>query len=142
MKRNLFTVAVVGLITAIVVCGLTVAAVAGFTLGQAQGATTRSHWHCDEVVLGRIPKTLNLTFMQREKVRRILDRAQPQMLVIKEDARQKKRAVMDAAMSEIGPLLTPEQQKKFDDLQKARQEVHSAKEKLHDTLETSSPPPF
>jgi Spy/CpxP family protein refolding chaperone len=141
MKRNLFTIGVVGLITAIVVCGLTVAAVAGFTLGQAQGASTRSHWHCDEVVLERMPMALNLTFVQQEKVHRILDRAHPQILAIREDARQKKRAVIDATMSEIGPLLTPEQQKKFDDLQKAHQQMHSAKEKLRGALK-APPPPF
>jgi Spy/CpxP family protein refolding chaperone len=143
MKQNLLKVAVVGAAIAVIIGGLAVAAVAGFTAGQAQGAATakRSHWYCDEAVLDRLPTTLNITVMQMDKVRRITDRAKPQLATVKNDARQRKQAIMDASMSEIAQLLTPEQQKKFDELQKARQDARLAKAKLHDALETS-PSPF
>lgn len=140
MKLNLLTVGLLGGVIAVVIGG--VAAVAGFTVGQAQVTATGSHWHCDELVLQQMPATLNLNFMQQEKLRRIVDRAHPQMAAIRNDARQKKRAVMDAAISEIAPLLTPEQQKKFDDLEKARRDLQSAKEKLHGVLKASTTPPF
>src|SRR5262249_49724692 len=125
MKQNLLKTAVIVGVTALIIAGLAVATVAGFTAGQAQSAATskRSHWDCDEAILARLPPTLNITVMQMDKVRRITDRAKPELTAIRNDARQKSQAVMDATMSEIALLLTLEQQKKFDDLQKARRET-------------------
>jgi len=140
MKQNLPNVAVLGVLTAIVVGGLAVAAVTGFTVGQNQSVTsTRSHWSCDEAMLERLPTTLNITVGQMDNFRRIKDRAEPQLVAIRLDARQKKQAIMDATISEISGLLTPEQLKKLDDLQKAREEARRAKRKLRVALQPASP---
>jgi len=44
---------------------------------------------------------------------------------------EKTHAIIDKTMSQIRPVLTPEQQKKFDALQKARQDMRSAVQELH-----------
>jgi len=80
-------------------------------------------------------KTLNLTADQQAKVQPILDQAKPQIKAIHQDAMQKARAVMDDAMSKIRPLLTPEQQKKFDDLKAAHQEMRDARQKLQSAMQ-------
>ena len=45
---------------------------------------------------------------------------------------QKAKAVMDATMAQIRPLLTPEQQAKADEMQKAHQDMHNAMKEMHD----------
>jgi len=47
---------------------------------------------------------------------------------------EKTHAIMDKTMSQIRPILTPDQQKKFDDLQKARQDMRNAMEELHKAM--------
>ena len=47
---------------------------------------------------------------------------------------QKTQAIMASTMSQIRPLLTPEQQTKFDALQKARQNLRNAQKNLHDAM--------
>ena len=85
--------------------------------------------------LEHMTKTLNLTADQQAKVQPILDQAKPQIRAIHHDAMQKAGAVMDDAMSKIRPLLTPEQQKKFDDLKAAHQEMRDARQKLHSAMQ-------
>ncbi len=57
---------------------------------------------------------LNLTADQKTKIQPILDEAKPKMAEIHRDAMQKSKAVMDATMEKIRPMLTPEQQTKLD----------------------------
>ena len=59
---------------------------------------------------------LNLTPDQKTKVQPIIDQAQPQLESIRRDAMEKTKTVMDNTMSQIRPLLTPDQQKKLDDM--------------------------
>jgi Spy/CpxP family protein refolding chaperone len=140
MKQNLVKAAVVVAVAAVIIGGLVVAALAGFTAGQTQAAATasHSHWACDERILERLPSTLNITVAQMDNVRRITDRAKPQLSAVRNDARQKRQAIMDATMSEIASLLTPQQQQKLNDLQEARRAEHRAKEKVRDALKPSS----
>ena len=70
--------------------------------------------------LERMTEQLNLTPEQKAKVQPIIDQAQPQLENIRRDAMQKTKTVMDNAMSQIRPLLTPEQQKKLDDAKNDR----------------------
>jgi hypothetical protein len=44
---------------------------------------------------------------------------------------QKMKTVIDGALSQIRPLLTPEQQQKFDAIQKAHQDMMNARKELH-----------
>jgi protein CpxP len=70
--------------------------------------------------LQRATEQLNLTPEQKAKVQPIVDQATPQIENIRREAMQKTKAVMDTAMAQIRPLLTPEQQKKFDEAQDDR----------------------
>ena len=70
--------------------------------------------------LQRATEQLNLTPEQKAKVQPIVDQTTPQIENIRREAMQKTKAVMDNAMSQIRPLLTPEQQKTLDDTQNDR----------------------
>ena len=48
---------------------------------------------------------------------------------------QKMKAAMDSTLSQIQPLLTPDQQKKLDDIQKAHQDMMNADKELHDAMQ-------
>ena len=121
MKRNLLTLAAVGAIV-----------LGGFAIAQAEGGPGR--WHGQGLSLQHLTKTLNLTSDQQAKVEPILDQAKPQIIAIHKDAMQKTQAVMASTMSQIRPLLTPEQQTKFDAVQKARQDMRAAQQELHNAM--------
>ena len=67
----------------------------------------------------RMTQGLNLTADQKAKAQPIFDQAKPEMSALKQEMRQKTKAIMDKVMSQIRPLLTAEQQKKLDDQQKS-----------------------
>ncbi|PYJ45084.1 MAG: hypothetical protein DME85_13770, partial [Verrucomicrobia bacterium] len=69
------------------------------------------------------------------KVQPILDTAKPQIAAIHQEAMQKMKTVMDSTLSQIRPLLTAEQQKKLDDIQKAHQDMMNAHKELHDAMQ-------
>jgi Spy/CpxP family protein refolding chaperone len=126
MKRNILISAAVGAI-----------ALGGFAFAQAEnggswGGRGCQHGHGNP--LARLTESLNLTSDQQAKVQPILDQAKPQMRAIHQEAMQKAKAVMDNTMSQIRPLLTPEQQKKFDAVQKAHQDLRNAQKELHDAM--------
>ncbi len=126
MKRNLLTFAAVGVI-----------ALGGFAIAQAEGGPGRSHGHGGHghgFATEHLTKALNLTSDQQAKVQPIIDKARPQMVAIHKDAMQKMQTVMDNSMSQIRPLLNSEQQKKFDALQKARQDLRSARQELQNAM--------
>ena len=68
----------------------------------------------------RITDQLNLTPDQKAKAQPIIDQARPQIESIRREAMQKMKAVMDNAVAHIRPLLTPEQQKKLDEVKNDR----------------------
>jgi len=78
---------------------------------------------------------LNLTSDQQTKVQPILDAAKPQIAAIHQEAMQKVKTVIDSTTSQIRPLLTPEQQKKFDAIQKAHQDMMNAHKELNDATQ-------
>jgi Spy/CpxP family protein refolding chaperone len=123
MKRNLLTLFAVGAIAA-----------GGFALAQGpdQHDGGPGGWHGHGGPLQHLTDSLNLTADQKAKVQPIIDQAKPQMIAIHQEAMQKAKGVMDNAMSQIRPLLTPEQQKKADDLQKAHQDMLNAAKEMHD----------
>lgn len=82
--------------------------------------------------LEHMTETLSLTPDQQAKVQPIIDQAKPQLIAIHRDAMQKAKAVVDNAMSQIRPILTPDQQKKADEIQQAHQDMASAAKRLHD----------
>jgi len=77
-------------------------------------------------------ETLKLTPDQQAKVQPILDQTKPQIVAIQQEAMEKTKAVMDKTMSQIRPLLTPEQQQKLDTMRKAHEDMRNARKELHD----------
>jgi periplasmic protein CpxP/Spy len=126
MKRNLLTLAAVGVI-----------ALGGFAFAQAESGPGRWHGrgsHGHGFAIEHLTKTLNLTTDQQAKLQPIMDQARPQIVAIHKDAMQKMQTVMDNTMSQIRPLLNADQQKKFDALQKARQDLRNAKQELQSAM--------
>ena len=125
MKRNLLTVVAAGAI-----------ALGGFVMVQAQpGPGGGGRWHGHGFGLQAITEKLNLTSEQQTKVQPIIDQAKPRIAAIHQEAMQKMKAVMDSTVSQIRPLLTADQQKKLDDIQKAHQDVMNAHKELHDAMQ-------
>jgi Spy/CpxP family protein refolding chaperone len=74
--------------------------------------------------LDRITDQLNLTPDQKAKIQPIIDQAQPQLETIHREAMEKARKVMEDAIAQMRPMLTPEQQKKLDEAKTDRREGH------------------
>ncbi|MEO8439847.1 MAG: hypothetical protein ABI540_06450 [Spartobacteria bacterium] len=115
MKRTLFTLSAM----AALALGSTALAQQPDDARQDQrgGRGGGNHRHN---LLARTTEQLNLTPEQKAKVQPIIDQATPQIENIRREAMEKTKAVMDNAMAQIRPLLTPEQQTKFDDAQNER----------------------
>jgi Spy/CpxP family protein refolding chaperone len=125
MKRNVLTLVAAGAI-----------ALGGFVVVQAQpGPGGGGRWHGHGFGLQGITEKLNLTSDQQIKVQPIIDGAKPQIAAIHQEAMQKMKTVMDSTISQIRPLLTPDQQKKLDDIQKAHQDMMNAHKELHDAIQ-------
>lgn len=99
-------------------------ALGGFAFAQGPGSgggqDQRGGRGFRQSMLQRTTDQLNLTPDQKAKVQPIIDQANPQIESIRREAMQKTRAVMDNALAQIRPLLTPEQQKKLDESQNDR----------------------
>ena len=126
MKRNLLTLAV---ISAISLSGFAIAQGGDKEDGGGRG------WHKRGHRFEHLVETLNLTPEQKAKVQPIFDQAKPQLKAIHEEARQKAKAVMDNTMAQIRPMLTKEQQKKYDDMKAAHEQMRDAARKMHDAAE-------
>jgi Spy/CpxP family protein refolding chaperone len=120
MKRNLLALAAAGAI-----------ALGGFAINQAQAG--RGHGHA--FGLRGLTEKLDLTAEQQTKVQPILDAAKPQIVAIHQDAMQKTQTVIDSSLSQIRPMLTADQQKKLDAVQKAHQDMMNAQKQLHNALQ-------
>ena len=79
-----------------------------------------------------LTKDLELTDAQKAQVQPIVDQAKPQLRQIHQEAREKSRAVMETAAAQIRPLLTPEQQQKFDAMRAAHEKMREARRELHE----------
>jgi len=127
MKRKLLAVVAAGAI-----------ALGGFVIVQAQpgpghGGFGGGHGHA--FGLRGIADKLDLTSEQQTKVQPILDQAKPQIAAIHQEAMQKAKTVFDGTLSQIRPLLTADQQKKLDVIQKAHQDMMNAHKELHDAMQ-------
>ena len=125
MKRNLLAITAAGAI-----------ALGGFVVVQAQPGAGGRHWHGGHAFgLRGITEKLDLSADQQTKVQPIVDAAKPQIAAIHQEAMQKMHTVMNDTLSQIRPLLTPDQQKKLDAIEKAHQDMLNAKKQLHDAME-------
>jgi hypothetical protein len=125
MKRNVLTLVAAGAI-----------ALGGFMVVEAQPSpSVGGHGHRHGFGLQRITEKLDLTSDQQTKVQPLIDGAKPQITAIHQEAMQKTKAVMDSTLSQIRPLLNPDQQKKLDDIQKAHQDMMNAHKELRDAMQ-------
>jgi Spy/CpxP family protein refolding chaperone len=124
MKKNLLAVVAAGAI-----------ALVGFIISQAQAGAGSGCAHGYAFGLREITDKLSLTAEQQTKVQPILDQARPQIAAIHQEAVQKMKTVVDSAVSQIRPLLTPDQQKKFDAIQKAHEDMMNAQKSLHEATQ-------
>jgi Spy/CpxP family protein refolding chaperone len=124
MKRNLLAVVAAGAI-----------ALGGFIITQAQAGSGFGCAHGHAFSLQGLTDKLNLTAEQQAKVQPIVDQTKPQIAAIHQEAMQKMKTVIEGAVSQIRPLLTAEQQKKFDAIQKAHQDMMNARKALHDATQ-------
>ena len=119
-KRNLFTLIAIGAI-----------ALAGYAFAEPGFGGGRGGWQGQGFAVAHLTKALNLTTDEQAKVQPLIDQARPQIIAIHKDAMQKTQAVIDNTMTQIRPILTADQQKKFDALQKARQDMRNAMQEMH-----------
>ena len=125
MKRNILTLVAAGAI-----------ALGGFVVVQAQPSPgSAGGWHGHAFGLQHLTEKLDLTSDQQTKVQPILDAAKPQIAAIHQEAMQKAKGVIDNSLSQIRPLLTADQQKKLDAIQKAHQDMMTAHKELHDAMQ-------
>jgi protein CpxP len=82
--------------------------------------------------LEHLSKDLNLTDDQKAKVQPIIDQTKPQLAAIHKEAMEKMHALMENAGAQIRPLLTPEQQVKYDAMKKAHEDMRKAMQEMHD----------
>ncbi len=126
MKQNLILFA----IGVLLVAGFAVSVIAGFNVGQAQGIAAGRHWRDQAFALEKVVMTLNLSAEQRSSVEPFIVDAGPRMTAIEADSRQREHDIIDNTLVKIRPLLTQDQQRKLDDLQKAREDLHNAKDRV------------
>jgi Spy/CpxP family protein refolding chaperone len=79
-----------------------------------------------------LTKDLNLTDEQKSKVQPIIDQTKPQLAAIHKEAMEKMHALLENAGNQIRPLLTPQQQEKFDAMKKAHEDMKKAMDEMHD----------
>ena len=82
--------------------------------------------------LEHLSKDLNLSDDQKTKVQPIIDQTRPQIAAIHKEAMEKMHALLESAGAQIRPLLTPEQQQKFDAMKKAHEDMRKAEQEMHD----------
>ena len=82
--------------------------------------------------LEHLSKDLELTDAQKAQVQPIIDQAKPPIEAIHKEAMEKTHAIMESTAAQIRPLLTPQQQQKYDAMKKAHEEMRKAKQQLHD----------
>lgn len=115
------------LITLMAACGLTLG---GLTYLQAGEHGPKMH-HMGNP-LEHLSEKLDLTAEQKARVQPIVDQTKPQIAAIHQEAMEKMRAIMENAGAQIRPLLTPQQQEKFDAMKKAHEDMHKAMQEMHD----------
>ena len=90
------------------------------------------HFRMKGDMLAHLSEKLDLTADQKAKVQPIIDQAKPQLEAIHKEAMEKVRATLENAGAQIRPLLTPEQQAKFDAMKQAHQKMCEAMKEMHE----------
>jgi protein CpxP len=113
------------------------------SIGQAQDPAAKNNdrphrWHHKRGnPVEHLTKALDLTPEQQAKIQPIFDQAKPQMKAARQEAKQKVMAIRENTMAQIRPILTPEQQQKFDSLKKAREDMRKAHQEMRDAMKNN-----
>jgi Spy/CpxP family protein refolding chaperone len=107
-----------------------------FVAGAATGAFLGLHHLTHHVVLGpphsgdvpdkmreHFRRALGLTAEQENKVAPILDATSAKLETIRVETAERVRTVMEESKRQVAPLLTPEQQKKLENLEKEHRKM-------------------
>jgi Spy/CpxP family protein refolding chaperone len=107
-----------------------------FVAGAATGAFLGLHHLTHHVVLGpphsgdvpdkmreHFRRALELTAEQENKVAPILDATSAKLETIRVETAERVRTVMEESKRQVAPLLTPEQQKKLENLEKEHRKM-------------------
>jgi Spy/CpxP family protein refolding chaperone len=113
-------------------CGLTLGGLTYLQAGEHGPGPGPNQHHIMGNPLEHLSESLNLTADQKAKVQPIVDQTKPQIAAIHQEAMEKMKAIMENAGTQIRPLLTPEQQQKFDAMKKAHEDMHKAMQEMHD----------
>src|ERR1700731_2448845 len=117
---------------------ITLIALGGLTYLQAQDPHGPKHEHGPgpkhnmKNPFEHLTESLNLTPEQKAKVQPILDQMKPQLEAIHKEAMEKMKTIMESTGAQIRPLLTPQQQEKYDAIKKAHEDMHKAMQEMHD----------
>lgn len=87
-------------------------------------------------ILGHLDRELKLTPQQHEQIAAIMDRHHKRMQALADGIRPQMHQELEAANKEIGAVLTPEQRKKFDEMQMRMQRFWPGRGRRHE-----GPPP-
>jgi protein CpxP len=110
------------------------------SIGQAQDPAAKNNdrpnrWHHKRGnPVEHLTKALDLTPEQKAKLQPIFDQAKPQLMAVRQEAKQKIDKIRENIQGQIRPILTPEQQQKFDALKKARDDMRKAREEMRDAM--------
>jgi periplasmic protein CpxP/Spy len=123
------------LITLTATAALSLASIVYLQAGEP-GDHGPKHKHGPHHMMGNplehLSKDLNLTEDQKARVQPIIDETKPQIIAIHKEAMAKTHALLETATAQIRPLLTPEQQVKFDAMKKAHEDMRKAMEEMHE----------
>jgi hypothetical protein len=128
---------------------LAFAALLVFVAGGMTGAFVGFHHLSHHIILGpphsgdipdrmreHLRRTLGLSADQEKQVAPIVDATSAKLETIRIETAERVRAVMEDSKKEIAPLLTPEQQKKLDQLESEHRKIM-----LHHGFLPPPPPP-
>lgn len=109
----------------------------GLTYLQAKEHGEHKHHHGPKMhkmknPLEHLSKDLDLTDAQKAQVQPIIDQTKPQLEAIHKEAMEKTHALLENAGTQIRPLLTPQQQQKFDAMKKAHEDMRKAMQQMHE----------
>jgi len=113
-------------------CGLALGGLTYLQAGEHEHGAGPNHHQMMGNPLEHLSGKLDLTPEQKTKVQPIIDQAKPQIAAIHQEAMEKMRVIMENAGTQIRPLLTPQQQEKFDAMKKAHEDMHKAMQEMHD----------
>ena len=119
------------LITLMAACGLALGGLTYLRANEPDEHGPGPNRHHMGNPLEHLSESLNLTADQKTRVQPIIDQAKPQIAAIHQEAMEKMKAIMESAGTQIRPLLTAEQQAKFDTMKKAHEDMHKAMEEMH-----------